>query len=94
MWETGERTPEGSNRDRYLDLLSQWSSGPPEPTVEAVEAAEDAENEDRPSSVYDSPYCAIHHPHRHVTMADHEAVMRTAVAQHHEKMQHAYGRST
>jgi hypothetical protein len=46
------------------------------------------------SSVYDSPYCAIHHPHRHVTMADHEAVMRTAVAQHHEKMQHAYGRST
>ena len=86
MWETGERTPEGSNRDRYLDLLSQWSSGPQAPTMEAVEAVDGADNEETLSSVCNSPYCTIHHPHMHVTMADHEAAKGAAVARHHEKM--------
>lgn len=93
LWETGERTPSGEARGRYVDLLSQWSSGPQEPTVEPVEPADGAENEDRLRSVCNSPYCTVHNPHMHVTMADHEAAKGAAVAMHHEKMRHAYGRS-
>jgi hypothetical protein len=66
---------------------------PPGAHVEAVEAADDAENEQRLSPVCNSPHCTIHNPRRHVTMADHEAAKRTVATQHHEKMRQVDSRS-
>jgi DNA-binding transcriptional regulator YiaG len=79
LWEEGLREPQGENRARYRDLLTQWQSGPQQPAQEPVEPEPAGQPGARPHS---GP----------LTNASHKEALTAAVRAHQARMRTVHGR--
>jgi hypothetical protein len=90
-WEEGLREPQGTNRDVYLQMLTQWGGGTQEPAQEPTEPEPEPEAGLPPWSDPQG-YPGLQPGRGDSTAVDRQAARQVAHSGHHTKMRRIYGR--